>query len=40
MIDVYSSISPNVSKVIILFEELEVAYNLIPTNVWKRGTFL
>lgn len=35
MIDLYALTSPNVRKVFIMLEELELPYNVIPVDVWK-----
>lgn len=35
MIDFYALTSPNVQKVFIMLEELELPYRMIPVDVWK-----
>jgi GSH-dependent disulfide-bond oxidoreductase len=35
MIDLYALTSPNVRKVFIMLEELELPYKIIPIDVWK-----
>jgi GST-like protein len=39
MIDLYALTSPNVQKVFIALEELELPYNTIPVDVWKAEQF-
>jgi GST-like protein len=35
MIDLYALTSPNVQKIIIMLEEIELAYRIVPVDVWK-----
>jgi GSH-dependent disulfide-bond oxidoreductase len=35
MIDLYALTSPNVQKIFVALEEMELAYNIIPVDVWK-----
>jgi GST-like protein len=39
MIDLYALTSPNVQKIIIMLEEIELAYRIIPVDVWKAEQF-
>jgi len=39
MIDFYALTSPNVRKIFIMLEELELAYNTIPVDVWKGDNY-
>ncbi len=39
MIDFYALTSPNVQKIFILLEELELPYQVIPVDVWKGDQF-
>ena len=39
MIDLYSSTTPNVLKIILMLEETALAYTLKPVNVWKGEQF-
>ena len=39
MIDLYALTSPNVVKVFIMLEELELPYNVKPVDVWKSEQF-
>jgi GST-like protein len=39
MIDFYALTSPNVQKIFIMLEELELAYHVIPVDVWKGDQF-
>ena len=39
MIDFYALTSPNVQKIFIMLEELELPYNVIPVDVWKGDQF-
>jgi GST-like protein len=39
MIDLYALTSPNVQKIFIMLEELELPYNTIPVDVWKGDQF-
>jgi GST-like protein len=39
MIDLYALTSPNVRKVFIMLEELELPYNVIPVDVWKGDNY-
>jgi GSH-dependent disulfide-bond oxidoreductase len=39
MIDFYALTSPNVQKIFIMLEELELPYNVIPIDVWKGDQF-
>ncbi len=38
MIDLYSAVSPNVMKIIIALEEMELKYNIKPVDVFGRGS--
>ena len=35
MIDLYALTSPNVQKIFLALEELELPYNVKPVDVWK-----
>jgi GST-like protein len=39
MIDFYALTSPNVRKIFIMLEEVELAYNAIPVDVWKGDNY-
>jgi GSH-dependent disulfide-bond oxidoreductase len=39
MIDFYALTSPNVQKIFVMLEELELPYNVIPVDVWKGDQF-
>ncbi len=39
MIDLYALTSPNVQKIFLMLEELELPYNTIPVDVWKGEQF-
>ena len=39
MIDLYALTSPNVQKIFIALEELELPYKIIPVDVWKGENF-
>jgi GST-like protein len=39
MIDLYALTSPNVQKIFFMLEELELAYRVIPIDVWKGEQF-
>ena len=39
MIDLYALTSPNIVKIFIALEELELPYNTIPVDVWKGDQF-
>jgi GST-like protein len=39
MIDLYALTSPNVQKIFLMLEELELPYNVIPVDVWKGDQF-
>jgi GST-like protein len=39
MIDLYALTSPNVQKIFIGLEEMELAYTVIPVDVWKGDNF-
>jgi GST-like protein len=39
MIDLYALTSPNVQKIIIMLEEIEFAYRIVPVDVWRAEQF-
>ncbi len=39
MIDLYALTSPNVQKIFIMLEELELPYRVVPVDVWKGEQF-
>src|SRR6267142_5979186 len=39
MIDFYALTSPNVRKIFIMLEEIELPYEIIPVDVWKGDNF-
>jgi GST-like protein len=39
MIDLYALTSPNVQKVFLMLEEIELPYHVIPVDVWKGEQF-
>src|SRR5665213_3011845 len=39
MIDFYALTSPNVQKVFLMLEEIELPYRVIPVDVWKGDQF-
>jgi GST-like protein len=39
MIDLYALTSPNVQKIFLMLEELELPYKVIPVDVWKGEQF-
>jgi GST-like protein len=39
MIDFYALTSPNVRKIFIMLEEIELAYKIIPVDVWKGDNY-
>src|SRR6202045_1821708 len=39
MIDFYALTSPNVRKIFIMLEEIELPYRIIPVDVWKGDNY-
>jgi GST-like protein len=39
MIDFYALTSPNVRKIFIMLEEIELPYKIIPVDVWKGDNY-
>ena len=39
MIDLYALTSPNVQKIFVMLEELELPYRVVPIDVWKGDQF-